>query len=127
LTVFHPNTFEEAARDYVARLAQVGILPFLLERIGAWWERGEEIDVMAVSDTEGAMFVGECKWSVHPIDLDVFVDLKRKARIAGASGRWPTVFFILFAKTGFTPELQSVAASEGVRLVQAAELLEEPS
>jgi hypothetical protein len=72
------------------------------------------------------MLVGECKWSVHPVGLDVLVELKRKARIVGASGRWSKVFSILFAKSGFTPELQTVAASEGVHLVQAAELLEEP-
>ncbi len=117
--------FEEAAREHVARLARAGKLPFLPERIGAWWERGEEIDVVAISDAEGAVLVGECKWSVNPVGLNVLVDLKRKAQVLGASGRWPKVSYALFAKAGFTPELRTVAAAEGVRLVQATELVED--
>lgn len=122
---FVSYAFEEAAREYVARLARVGELPFLPERIGAWWGRGEEIDVVAISDAEGAVLVGECKWSVNPVGLNVLVDLKRKAQVLGASGRWPKVSYALFAKVGFTPGLQTVAVSEGVRLVQTVELVED--
>ncbi len=107
----------------MARLARAGELPFLPERIGGWWERGEEIDVLAVSDAEGAILIGECKWSVNPVGLDVLVDLKRKAQVLGAQERWPQVSYVLFAKAGFTPELWAAAASEGVRLVEATELV----
>jgi hypothetical protein len=37
------------------------------------------------------------------------------------------VTYLIFAKTGFTAELETVAASEGVRLVQAAELTQPPA
>ena len=80
--------------------------------------------MVAISDTVGAMLVGECKWSVNPVGLSVLVDLKRKAQVLGVSGRWPKVSYALFAKVGFTPDLQRVAAAEGVRLVQAAELVQ---
>jgi hypothetical protein len=64
------------AQQYVARLARAGELPFAPERIGAWWGQGQEMDVVALSDAEGAVLVGECKWSARPVGLDVLVDLK---------------------------------------------------
>jgi AAA+ ATPase superfamily predicted ATPase len=120
---FVSYAFEEAAREYVARLARAGELPFLPERIGAWWGQGEEVDVVAVSDAEGAALVGECKWWTNPVGVNVLVDLRRKAQVLAASGRWTKVSYALFARAGFTPDLQTVAASEGVRLVHAAELV----
>lgn len=122
--------FEEAAREYIARLARARELPFVPERIGAWWGQGEEVDVVAISDAEGAVLVGECKWWARPVGLNVLVDLKRKAQVlwstafaAGAPDHRPKVSYALFAKAGFTPDLQTVAASEGVRLIQAEELV----
>jgi hypothetical protein len=80
---------------------------------------------MAASDADGAMLVGECKWSVNRVGLDVLVDLKRKARVLAASGRWPNVSYALFAKAGFSAEVESVADSEGIRLVEPADILKE--
>jgi AAA+ ATPase superfamily predicted ATPase len=124
---FVGQAFEEAARQYVGRLARAGQLPLTPERIGAWWGQGEEIDVVALSDAEGAMLVGECKWSVKRVGLDVLVELKRKARVLEASGPWAEVSYMIFSKAGFTAELEALAPSEGVRLVQATELVEERS
>jgi len=125
--------FEEACREYVTRLARAGKLSFLPERIGACWSPEAEIDVAAVSDAEGAALLGECKWSVNPVGVNILVDLKRKAQVLGDAGRpglpartgWRRVSYVLFARAGFTPELRTVAASEGVRLVEARECVEE--
>lgn len=124
---FVGQPFEEAARQYIGRLARAGELPFAPERMGAWWGQAEEIDAVAISDAEGAMLVGECKWSANAVGLEVLVDLKRKAQVLAALGRWPKVSYILFSKVGFTSDLEALAASEGIRLVQAAELVEEES
>jgi len=82
---------------------------------------------VAISDAEGAMLVGECKWSANAVGVEVLVDLKRKAQVLGASGRWPKVSYILFSKVGFTSDVEALAASQGIRLVQGAGLLEEES
>jgi len=43
-------------------------------------------------------------------------------------GSWPNVSYAHFAKASFTPDLESVAASQDVRLVDVAEVLrEEPT
>jgi hypothetical protein len=53
------------------------------------------------------------------------VDLKCKAQALGAAGRWPKVHYALFARQGFTADLQAAAAAEPVRLVTAADLVQE--
>ena len=115
--------FEDAARAYVVRLARSGRLRFVPERIGGWWERNEEIDVVAISDAEGAVLVGECKWSVNPVGTNILADLKRKAQILNSSSRWPAVSYALFAKAGFTAELEQQASEEGVQLVRVEEMV----
>jgi len=115
---FVSYAFEDAARAFVARLARANQLGFLPERVGSWWERAAEVDVVAVSDTDGALLLGECKWSAKPVGTDILDDLKHKAALVDPKGRWPAVSYALFAKAGFTPALVARAAAEGVRLVE---------
>jgi AAA+ ATPase superfamily predicted ATPase len=112
-------SFEEAARAYVVRLARRGELDFLPERIGGWWDQTAEIDVVAAGDSERSLLLGECKWSEKPVGTNILDDLKQKSQSLGSTGQWARVSYILFSKTGFTPALENIAMSEGIRLVKA--------
>ena len=48
--------FERFARDEILRF----LLPSGFERIGRWWHKGEEIDIVAVNDKKIAFF--EVNW-----------------------------------------------------------------
>jgi len=120
---FVSHAFEEAAREHVARLAVQGALPFLPERIGSWWDRQTEIDVVAVSDAEGALLAGECKWSNQPVGSGVLDDLKRQVQVLNTENRWRRVSYMLWAKAGFTPALRQAAEAEDVKLVAVEELV----
>lgn len=113
---FVSAAFEEAAQAFVGRLAQAGGLTFLPERIGGWWNRDSEIDVLAVSQTEKTALAGECKWSVNPIGVHVLEDLKQKAQVLMKDHGIQKVQFALFGRSGFTPALQEQARTEGVGL-----------
>jgi len=115
--------FEEAARAYLARLARSNQLGFLPERIGSWWDREGEVDVVAVTDTDGALLLGECKWSVNLVGTDVLHDLQQKARLVDPVNKWPIRSYVLFARVGFTLQLVARAEQEGVRLVTPTELV----
>ena len=121
---FVGQAFEVAAQAYVARLARRGRLPFLPERVGRWWRHDDEIDVVAISDTDKALLVGECKWSSKPVGLNVLVDLQRKAKALQGDGAWQ-ITYALFAKSGFTPDLMALAEAEGILLVGPEELVAE--
>ena len=120
---FVAHAFEDASLEYVARLAQNGELPFLPERIGRWWIADEEIDVVAISNTERSLLVGECKWTARPVGVNILDDLRRKTRRLMANDEWSQVTYALFAKSGFTPALQEIAAAEGILLVEAEQMV----
>ena len=120
--------FEDLCRDWSAEQAAFQRLPFMPQRIGAWWNNAEEIDVVAIG--EDALLVGECKWTNRPVGTNILDDLKRKAHVltalesrAGVTG--PKLHCALFARA-FTPGLEAVARHEGILLVGPNDLLAAP-
>jgi AAA+ ATPase superfamily predicted ATPase len=124
---FVAAAFEEASRAYVAGLVRSERLAFLPERIGSWWDRETEIDVLAISQSEKAALVGECKWSINPVGVNVLENLKSKARILAREKGLDQISFALFSRTGFTPALEGQAKIEGVKLVTVEQIVKEAS
>ena len=113
---FVANAFEEAAITFTGRLAQAGELDFFPERIGGWWNRDAEIDVLAINLSENIALVGECKWTVHPVGTSVLDDLKQKSEILMKDHEIKKIQFALFSRNGFTPDLEDKSKSEGILL-----------
>lgn len=129
LNQFIGPVFENLCREWVTEHAGRGHLPFLPERIGAWWNNEEEIDLVAMS--KDAILVGECKWTNHPVGVNILDDLKRKTHLLiqsdqGMRSARPQVHYALFARSGFTPGLETTAGAEGVMLIGPDDLLAEP-
>jgi len=122
---FVATAFEEAAIQFTGQLAQSGKLTFLPDRIGGWWNRNAEIDVLAVNLSEKIAILGECKWNLHPLGIGVLNDLKQKAQVLKKEHDIQDVQFMLFARRGFTPELEEIANREGVSLYTVADLVGE--
>jgi len=113
---FVANAFEEAAITFTGRLAQAGELDFFPERIGGWWNRDAEIDVLAINLSEKIALVGECKWTVHPVGTSVLDDLKQKSEILMKDHDIKKIQFALFSRNGFTSDLEDKSKSEGIHL-----------
>jgi AAA+ ATPase superfamily predicted ATPase len=124
LDSFASITFEEASRDFIGRLARNNRLPFTPERIGGWWERHAEIDVLALNRVEGHALVGECKWSVNPVGVDILDELKSKTRQLNKAGEIANLHYALFARTGFTSVLEKRAKEEGVLLFTVEDIVQ---
>jgi AAA+ ATPase superfamily predicted ATPase len=80
--------FEEVAKQFLVRLDREGKLPFSILRVGRWWHRGEEIDVVALNDrTKQALFV-EVKWGNLTLKdaKRILKDLRRKAELTNLKG-----------------------------------------
>lgn len=121
---FAALAFEEAAQAFVARKAQDGALDFLPERIGSWWDRDAEIDVLAISQSEKAALVGECKWSIHPVGTNILEDLKNKSQVLIKKHGIQKTQWVLFARSGFTPALEKQARIENIELYTVESLVE---
>ncbi|HIQ06131.1 MAG TPA: ATP-binding protein, partial [Anaerolineae bacterium] len=107
LDQFTSPAFEAICREYVWRLHQTGELGFTPQAVGSWWDRQEEVDVVAVGEEE--LLVGECKWRARPVGTNILDDLKRKAHLLIQQGNWTRVHYALFSRSGFTSALEARA------------------
>ncbi len=79
------HAFEEVARQFLVELNRAGKLPFRFTKIGRWWHKNEEIDLVALNEREKKALFVEVKWK----DLSereargVLKDLERKAELVG--------------------------------------------
>lgn len=113
---FAATAFEEAAQAFIAKKAQDGTLAFLPERIGSWWNRDAEIDVLAISQSEKAALAGECKWSIHPVGINILEELKDKIKSLQRDHNFRHIQLVLFSRSGFTPALEEQAKSQQIEL-----------
>ncbi|WP_297463680.1 DUF234 domain-containing protein [Thermococcus sp.] len=80
--------FEDVARQFLIKLNKAGRLPFRFTKVGRWWRKGEEIDIVALNERERRALLVEIKWK----DLSmrkargVLKDLERKGELIGLEG-----------------------------------------
>jgi len=120
LDQFTGPVFETICREHVWRLAQAGRLGFEPRRVGSWWDRQDEVDVVAVGDD--TVLVGECKWALRPVGTNILDDLVARAERIRSIVGVPRLRYALFARAGFTAELVERAAAADIILVDLEEL-----
>ncbi len=113
-------TYESVCSERLGELSGV-LFPF--ERIGKWWEREQEIDVVGLNQGTGDIVFGEAKWSEKQVGTDVFHALKKKADQVLWQPQKRKEHFILFSKSGYTKDMRALAKKEGVLLVHKDKLL----
>ena len=111
------QVFEQCCTNYMWRMVDGEQLPFVPQRIGRWWGREHEIDIVALSQGgEGGraadLLVAECKWAQQPIGIDVLaVDgLENRRMVRGGTDVPPGVDAIGdILVAGHEPELWVIA------------------
>lgn len=93
-------------------------------KIGRWWDRNEEIDIVASNEEENEILFGEVKWSNKPVGINIYEDLKRKAKEVGQEKKKSSEHFCLFSKSGFTESMKQLAKREKVALFHKDKLIE---
>ncbi|WP_048149576.1 ATP-binding protein [Palaeococcus ferrophilus] len=80
--------FEKIAREFLIKLNKREKLPFKFTRIGRWWHKNEEIDLVALNEREKKALFVEAKWK----DLSereatrILKDVERKAKLVRLDG-----------------------------------------
>ncbi|MFA4662248.1 ATP-binding protein [Pyrococcus kukulkanii] len=78
--------FEDVAMQLLKCLNEKNKLPFKFLRIGRWWYRGEEIDIVALNEREKKALFVEVKWKEVNNAKKILRDLERKADMVGLKG-----------------------------------------
>ena len=75
--------FEEVAKQFLIELNKRGKLPFRFHKIGRWWHKGEEIDLIALNERERKALFVEVKWSDLNSAKGILKELGRKSELVG--------------------------------------------
>ncbi len=77
------GVFEDVARQFLVELNRAQKLPSHFTKIGCWWRKGEEIDLVALNEREKKALFVEVKWkSLSEREArGILRDLERKAEL----------------------------------------------
>ncbi len=121
------TAFEELCREWTLTQARAGRLPFTVERVGAHWDSGAQVDVAAVNWRQKILLLGEAKWGLEAVGRGVVRELvvKKTPRVLkllpdGGAG-W-TIHYAFFARAGFTDAARREAVAHDALLVDLATL-----
>jgi len=117
---FVGEAYEDVSRELCLKLMKEGVMSFT--SLGRWWERNEEIDVVALDEEESVAWFGECKWSRKKVGVNVYDDLVRKSKLVSWRRGERSDRFVLFSRSGFTDAMIARAKEDGVVLVHGDEV-----
>ena len=96
---------------------------FPMDKVGRWWDKNEEIDIVALNEEEKKALFGEAKWSNRPVGVDVYENLRRKTQFVDWNRDDRREYFCLFSKSGFTESMLKLAAEERIVLFHGDKIL----
>ena len=116
--VYMGGVYEQVCAELLTA-AGADFFPFL--RVGRWWNRTEEIDLVATNEEANRILFAEAKFTGKPVGTNIYDDLRRKSKLVvwGAPGRREQ--FSLFSAAGFTDAMLRLAETEGVALWEGEE------
>lgn len=110
----HLSIIYEKTAIEILRNRMDNFFPFTA--VGRWWDRNEEIDIVAFNKERDTILFGEVKWSEKPVGTDIYEALKHKAKKVQWGSGTGKQRFCLFSKKGFTASMIKLAGEEGVAL-----------
>ena len=101
------SAFEEVAKQFLAELNRAGKLPFRFTKIGRWWHKNEEIDLLALNERERKALFIEVKWrSLNEREARrILKGLEGKAELVGLDG-WEKRYGLVAKKVEGKDELR---------------------
>lgn len=100
--------YEDVCR---AELCEKTELPCHFSKIGRYWDKNTEIDVVALAEEERTILFGECKYLSGAVDVDVLYQLQEKAKRVAWHRDDRRELYCLFSIGGFSARLQELAAA----------------
>lgn len=113
LPMFVGHTFEDVCKE--ALWSKKGFT-----KIGKWWHRDDEIDIVALNDETKEILFAECKWQSRKVDAGVIADLIEKSKLVDWDGRKES--FAVFSKSGFTKSCLDYCEKNGVETFDLKDL-----
>ncbi|MDA8273046.1 MAG: ATP-binding protein [Deltaproteobacteria bacterium] len=115
------SVYEKAAKDILIDNQRLYFTP---DAIGRWWDKNEEIDIVAINKNgrQPSILFCEVKWTQKPVGKNIYESLKEKAKKVDWNRDNRIEYFSFFSKSGFTEEMIKMAASKNILLFKEDKL-----
>jgi hypothetical protein len=94
--VYLGDVFEEVCRQFLIRNREK-IFPFT--KIGKWWYKDKEINIVAFNEQSKEILFCECKWKEEVDAKEILQELKEKAQYVDWNKNERKEYYALFAKS----------------------------
>lgn len=103
--------YEDICRENLWKLNAEGKFGVTFDKIGKWWNRNTEIDIVGIDTNGNDIIFGECKYykDGKKMSEEVFYRLKEKAKMVEWKKDSRKEKYVLYSITGFSNELKKIA------------------
>ena len=113
--------FGSMAEDLFLVFNRGGLLPFRFDTIGSWWDKGEEIDLVAYQKESSSILFCECKWQSLANSEKLLVHLKKKAAGVPWMNKTRKEYYCIIARS-FSPHPKKQGNDENILYLDAGDL-----
>lgn len=108
-----PFIYEDVCKEKLWNMNLNGEFEITYDKIGRWWNNKEEIDLVGIDTTSNNIIFGECKYYLNKkMDIDIYYNLKEKAKQVSWKKESRIERYILFSINGYTEKLLKLAKKE---------------
>lgn len=104
--VFVSKIFEDVCTEALWKMNKEELLKNRYSKIGPWWYKDTEIDILGLNPKNKDIVFCECKWKKTKVDTNLFYSLKEKKKEVRLYNDERTEEYVLFSKSGFTENLK---------------------
>lgn len=115
------KSFESMAEDLFLEFNREGLLPFCFDTIGSWWDKGEEIDIVAYQKESSSILFCECKWQEKVNAEKLLVKLKEKAAAVPWMDKTRKEYYCIIARS-FLSQSREQENDENTLILDAEDL-----
>lgn len=91
--------FEEISKQALIKMLKNRELPFIFSKIGKWWYKDIEIDLVAFNEARKVIAFVESKWTANVDGKRVITNLKKKSAYVKVPWVPEKIYYIVFAKS----------------------------
>ncbi len=115
------HIFERIVREVFLQHQGKGLLgvPLRFSEIGGWWDRREELDVVAWDEKSRTTYIADVKYTREEYGMENLRRLEERSRIFPKPGLRR---LFVFSRSGFTAAVRREAEKKGVRLADLKDL-----
>jgi len=116
------KAFESMVEDLFCEFNRKGLLPFRFDTIGNWWDKGEEIDLIAFKKDGSCILFCECKWQEQVNAKKILEHLKEKAKVVAWMDKNRKEYYCIVARS-FSSRPKKEENNEKILYLDAEDLV----